>query len=86
MVNHMKTTLDIPDDLYRAVKARAALRGTTVKVLLTEALLEKLARDAKTEGPVGWRSCFGKVSRAAAEEIQAVVDETFSVVDAEEWR
>lgn len=27
----MKTTIDLPDDLYRAVKARAALEGRTVR-------------------------------------------------------
>ena len=27
----MKTTLDVPDDLYRAVKARSAMEGLTVR-------------------------------------------------------
>lgn len=31
----MRTTLDLPDDLFRQVKARAALRGTTIKALVT---------------------------------------------------
>ena len=31
----MRTTLDLPDDLFRKLKARAALMGTTVKDLLT---------------------------------------------------
>jgi hypothetical protein len=31
----MRTTLDLPDDLFRQLKARAALMGTTVKELLT---------------------------------------------------
>jgi len=34
----MKTTLEMPDELYREVKARAALRGQTVTALITEAL------------------------------------------------
>ncbi len=82
----MKTTLDIPDELYREVKARAALKGQTVKVLLTEALREKLLRDKKTEGPIGWRACFGKVPKKAIQEVQLIVDEEFSVVDTEEWK
>jgi hypothetical protein len=31
----MRTTLDLPDELFRQLKARAALLGTSVKTLLT---------------------------------------------------
>jgi len=31
----MKATIDIPDDLYRQVKAEAALRGLTVREVTT---------------------------------------------------
>jgi hypothetical protein len=34
----MKTTLDIPDDLFREVKAKAALEGLKLKDLVAEAL------------------------------------------------
>ncbi len=27
----MKTTLDVPDDLYRAVKSRSAMKGLTIR-------------------------------------------------------
>jgi hypothetical protein len=30
----MRTTVDLPDELFRQLKARAALLGTTVKELL----------------------------------------------------
>lgn len=33
---HMKATIDIPDDLYRQVKAEAALRGVTVREVTTQ--------------------------------------------------
>jgi hypothetical protein len=42
----VKTTLEIPDPLFRRAKATAAERGQTLKQLVTEALQEKLA--AKT--------------------------------------
>lgn len=32
----MKATIDIPDDLYRQVKAEAALRGITVREVTTQ--------------------------------------------------
>ena len=30
----MRTTLELPDELFRQVKARAALKGTSIKALL----------------------------------------------------
>lgn len=38
----MKTTIDIPDELFREAKSRAALEGIKLKELVTEALREKL--------------------------------------------
>ena len=32
----MRTTVELPDDLFRHLKAKAALKGVTVKELLTE--------------------------------------------------
>jgi hypothetical protein len=40
----MKTTVDIPDDLYRRAKAEAALRGRKFKELVEEGL--RLALEA----------------------------------------
>lgn len=34
----MKTTIDVPDDLYRRAKAEAALRGRKLKDLVEEGL------------------------------------------------
>jgi hypothetical protein len=45
----MKTTLEIPDELYRAVKAKAALEGKPVTQLVVESL--RLAMAGKT-GPL----------------------------------
>ncbi len=40
----MRTTIDIPDDLFRQVKASAALRGLKLKDLIAEMLEEGLAK------------------------------------------
>ena len=32
----MRTTLELPDDVFRQVKARAALKGSTIKELVTQ--------------------------------------------------
>jgi predicted component of type VI protein secretion system len=36
--NAMKTTIEVPDELYRRAKAAAALRGRKLKDLVTEGL------------------------------------------------
>lgn len=38
MLSHMRTTLNLHDDLYRAVKVRAATDGRTVTSVVEEAL------------------------------------------------
>jgi hypothetical protein len=40
----MRTTIDLPDDLFRQVKARASLRGMKLKDYVTEALRDSLYR------------------------------------------
>lgn len=48
----MQTTLRLPDDLYRAAKARAAEEGITLTRLLEESLRQRLARDAPAPASV----------------------------------
>jgi Arc/MetJ family transcription regulator len=81
----MKTTIDLPDDLYRETKALAALSGRTVKDLITELVRERVERERSSDTARGWRSAFGKVPSRAAAKIQAVVDEEFSQVDLGQW-
>ena len=40
----MKTTVDIPDALYRQAKIRAAEGGTTLRALILNSLAESLVR------------------------------------------
>jgi hypothetical protein len=46
----MKTTMEIPDDLYRLAKTRAAAQNRKVRDLVTEGLEAVLARDASLPG------------------------------------
>ena len=55
----MKTTVELPDDLYRRAKAQAALRGRKFKELVEEGLrlmvrLRKQARALKSLKGLGW--------------------------------
>lgn len=48
----MRTTLNIDDDLYRQVKATAALRGCSVTSLIEESLRLALASGERTVLPM----------------------------------
>jgi hypothetical protein len=85
----MKTTLEIPDLLFRKAKSTAAERGQTLKQLVTEALQEKLT--VKSTGKTrprepGWMDGFGKLRRLRKEtqRIQARIDEQFEVIESED--
>jgi hypothetical protein len=83
----MKTTLEIPDAIYRQVKARAALNGQTVRSFFLEALREKLnGQRRKAKPPAGWRSVFGKATQEEIDEVQKIIDEEFSRINPEDWK
>jgi hypothetical protein len=46
----MKTTVEVPDDLYRRAKAEAALRGRKLKDLVEEGLRLVLEAPRQTRG------------------------------------
>jgi len=51
----MRTTVDIPDELYRKLKAKAALEGSTVKgiiVRLVEGEVQGKKRRGRTRFPL----------------------------------
>ena len=84
----MKTTLEIPDPLFRKAKSKAAERGQTLRQFVTEALQEKLAPNTgKTRpGEPGWMQGFGKLRRLRKEtrRVQARIDEQFEVIEPED--
>ena len=79
----MKTTLDIPDAVFRRAKAKAALSGISLRQLVTEALEQKMAENTgadprRPEGPP-WMRGFGALSRFKAENrrIEALIEDAF---------
>ncbi len=84
----MKTTLEIPDALFRKAKSKAAERGQSLKDLVTEALQEKLAAGAGRAASVepGWMHGFGRLRRLRKEtrRIQAKIDESFDTIEPED--
>jgi hypothetical protein len=84
----MKTTIEIPDPLFRKAKSTAAERGQTLKEFVGQALQEKLAANA-SRVPVGepaWMQGFGKLRRLHKEtmRIQTRIEEAFEVIEPED--
>ena len=63
----MKTTLELPDELYRKAKATAALRGETLTALLAEAL-ESVVAGRLIPGVRGAKSARKRASGSTGEE------------------
>jgi len=53
----MRTTVDIPDSLYRELKIRAAMEGSTIKEIILQGVTEKL-RNPKAQTPKEGRPRF----------------------------
>jgi hypothetical protein len=90
----MKTTLEVPDSLYRQIKARAALKGQTIKAFFLEAIRAKLTADRPTDpsvatddrpAEVGWKAVFGHADKEEIAELQRIIDEEFERIDPEGW-
>lgn len=84
----MKTTIEIPDPLFRKVKSKAAERGQTLKDFVAEALRERLAPGTRM-GPLDeapWMRGFGRLRRLRKEtvRIQARIDEAFEAIEPED--
>jgi len=86
----MKTTLELPDPLFRKAKATAAARGQSLKDFVTEALRDKLTPPSGGTGASepAWMQGFGKLKRLRREtaRVQSAIDEEFEVVEPEDRR
>ena len=80
----MKTTLEIPDPLFRQAKAAAAEQGIPLRELVTLALAEKLRGSSNAEKP--WMSSFGKLRSLHAEttRIDRFISEEFGKLEPED--
>jgi hypothetical protein len=81
----MKTTLEIPDTVFRRAKSAAAERGIPLRELVTEAVKEKLSQTRRTcEQP--WMKAFGKLRHLRKEtaKINRIIRQEFEQVEAED--
>ncbi len=90
-MTHMKTTLDLPDDLLLAAKTLAVRRKTTLKALVESALRRELRPAAEREnpdpekfevGPFGILSLKRSGHTLTADEVQHAIDHQYDEEDA----
>lgn len=83
----MKTTLEIPDPIFRRAKSAAAEQGIALREFVTEAVKDKLAANAKSPGKP-WLKLMGKLKHLhkETERINRLIDEDSEKIDAEMWR
>ena len=55
----MKTTIEIPDELFRQAKVAAAKKGIPFRELVREALAQKLGNQPEDSKP--WMKSFGQI-------------------------
>jgi hypothetical protein len=85
----VKTTLEIPEPLFRQLKISAAKQGKTIRAVVNEALTEKLNRSLHgVEDLPAWRAAFGGLRRLRDEtaKINQDLATEFSQVNPEEWK
>lgn len=82
----MKTTIEIPDALFRRAKSAAAERGIPLRELVSEALTEKLRARGAEDKP--WMKSFGKLRQLGEEtaRINRIIDEEFEQIEPEDWK
>jgi len=81
----MKTTLEIPDAIFRRAKSVAAQRGIPLRELVTEAVKEKLAHNCGASDQP-WMAAFGKLRHLRKEtaRINRMIEEEFEHLEAED--
>ncbi len=81
----MKTTIEIPDPLFRRAKAAAAVRGVTLKQYFTEAVEQRL-REREHRGRPSWKSLSGRLAplRRETARIGRLIDDEFEQIDIED--
>ena len=81
----MKTTLEIPDAVFRKAKAKAAEQGIPLRQFVTEAV-EAKSKAPSEEKP--WMKMAGGLRHLHKENvrIQKLIDKEFGQIEPEDWR
>lgn len=79
----MRTTIDVPDALMRAAKARAADRGESLKELMNRALAHELGLPSVPKRKTG-RVTLPLIARDAAPAVLVTNDDIATALEAED--
>lgn len=85
----VKTTIEIPDPIFRKAKQAAAEEGRTLKDFVAEAVQDRVRQhSSKTHGRKRWEDLFGALRHLRAENrrIERLVEAEFETIDEKEWR
>jgi hypothetical protein len=84
----MKTTLELPDELFRSVKARAAQAGISLKEYVAAALREKLGQASERTGERLRMKHFGSLAhlRKETRRIERIIEQEFETIDPDAWK
>ena len=83
----MKTTLEIPDPIFRQAKSIAAQRGIALRAFVTEAVEQKLAV-ALQETKKPWVKLAGGLKQFHKEtaRINGIIKGEFERIEPEDWK
>jgi hypothetical protein len=81
----VKTTLEIPDPVFRRAKAKAAEQGIPLRQFVTQAVEEKLKRGG-TSDPKPWMKAVGGLRHLRHEtaRINKLIEEEFEKIEPED--
>ena len=82
----MKTTLEIPDAVFRRAKARAAEQGIPLRQFVTAAVEEKLNAPSRPEDNP-WPRLAGQLQHLRSEtaRVRKRIEDEFETIEPEEW-
>jgi len=81
----VKTTLEIPDPIFRKAKATASAMGIPLREYITQAVEEKLSLGRqRPDRP--WLECAGELAHLHREtlRIQKIIDDEFEQIEPED--
>jgi hypothetical protein len=84
-LHQVKTTLEIPDPIFRRAKSAAAERGIPLREFVTQAVKEKLEGNGQQAKP--WMAAVGKLRHLRKEtaRINRLIEEEFEQIEPEDW-
>ena len=84
----MKTPLELPDELFRSVKAKAAQEGISLKEYVASALRQKLGQPSERSGERLRMKHFGSLAhlRKETRRIGRIIEKEFETIDPDAWK